>query len=473
MRARNVIFALVIVAVLAIAGFQFLGTVYADTNGVGYTYRGIRGGSNANGGGDLLDTTAYVTSWTGGGSSEKIVVQGHARAVKAAFTPDFARYWYKVTLSSNNPDVKINGIAGLEWTSPVYNVPSIPSPTPWSDGDWFPLEAVTLIITNPCSGKVHVDLWGHVHDLDPWSKDDGLLAVDEGYLRSGVGSVKVQNDIVEEGTTARFFVETGYAHTAKTTIPEIEQGWILNVYNPSGGSVFSKTIGDNFAGTIEWSVPLGSYSPSSTNIYKVVLRNELIDQDDDWFFTIGAGMITQIPNKPSFSIVDPKDNYYTGDLITVQLTATKNPKGNDISGFWVWVSYETSAGTTTNYLIEKGWYPATKIGDGTTSTAQVTFTFPDAGNVRFEASTADSQNLNSGIAELSWKIYAPGGEDQPPSEIDWLIVIISVLVIAGAIIIGALIIIYAPKPYGIPIGVVVIFAGIISGAISLASSGAI
>lgn len=280
MRIRNVVFVLVIVAVLAIAGFSFLGAVYANTDGVGYTYRGIRGGSNANGGGDLLDTTAYVTAYLGGGSSEKIVIQGHARATKAVFTPSFERYWYEVSLTSNNPDVQINGVAGVEWTSATYPVPAIPSPTPWSDGDWFPLEAVPVTITNPCSGKVHVELWGHINDLDPWSKDDGLLAVDEGYLRSGVGSVKVQNDVVEEGTMAHFFVETGYAHTAKTTIPEIDQGWTLNIYNPAGGSVFTKSIGDNFAGTVDWPVPLGSYSPSSTNIYYVKLTNELIDQED-------------------------------------------------------------------------------------------------------------------------------------------------------------------------------------------------
>jgi hypothetical protein len=466
MRARNVIVALVIVAVLAIAGFSFLGAVYANTNGVAYDYRGVRGGSNANGGGDLLDTTAYVTAYSGGGSSEKIVIQGHARATKAFFSPSFERYWYKVSLTSDNSEVQINGQKVLAWTSATYTVVAFDSPTPWSDGAWTPLESVVLTLTNPCSGKIHVELWGHVNDLNIGSNDDGLLAVDEGYLRSGVGSVKVQNDVVEEGTTAHFFVETGYAHTAKTETPD-GQGWTLNIYNPVGGSVFTKTIGDNFAGTVDWPVPLGSYSPSSTNIYLVKLTNELIDQDDDWFFTIGAGMMKQIPNQPSFKIVDPKDNYYAGDQITVQITATKNPIGNDIAGFWVWVSYETSAGTTTNYLIEKAWYPATKIGDGTQSTAQVTFTFPDAGNARFEASTADTLNLNSGIAELTWKIYKPGGKDKPPAEIDWLVVIVAIVAMIGAIIMGALLIIYAPKPYGIFVGVIVIFAGIAGGAIYL------
>lgn len=473
MKVRNVAVALVIVAVLIVGGFAYLGSVFVNTDGVSYRYRGVEGGTQANSGrGDLLDSTAYVTSWTGGGVSEKIVLRGHFRATPAVFAPEFARYWYKVALTSDNPNVQINGITGTSWESIKFEVTSGSDPTPWTYGDWIATESVIVTLTNPCSGKIHAELWGHVNDLNPSSSDDGILASDEAYLRSGVGSVKVQNDVVEEGTTANFFVETGYAHTEKTDVSGSGEGWYLNIYNPAGGSVLTKTIGDNFAGTISWLVPNGSYSPSSTNVWKVLLRNELIDQDDDWFFTVGPGMIKQIPGKPSFEIQNPQKTYVAGDKIDVLLTAKKNPSGYDIAGFWVWVSYETSAGTTTHYLIEKAWYPANAEGGGI-FTAQVSFVFPDAGNARLEASTADVKNLNSGIAEMSWTVYGPTdnhNNNGGPQKVDWLMVILGIVAMIGAVALGALLIWYMPKPWGLGIGIVVILVGI-AGGVTLILSG--
>jgi hypothetical protein len=421
------VLAVIVVGVLVATGAVPLLSLMNEvsTNGVGYYERGIRGGSNANGGGDLLDTTAYVTSWSGGGNSEKLVIQGHFYA-SGAFDPEMPRYWYKVTLSVDSSDVKINGVTGKVWTSTEYNTQD------FATGQWYPMQAVTLTLTNPASGSVHVEMFGHIHYYNPLPQSTNpLLAEDWGNLRSGVGSVKVQEDVVEEGTDAHFYVETAFSHSQLPGANPSDAGWFLQVFNPTGTKVWEKNVADEFSGTISWPVPAGSYSASSSNIYKIVLRNELINQDDDWLFTVGPGMLAQIPNKPSFKLIVGEEPFSKGDSLTVRISADKTY--NPIMGFWVWVSYETSASTTTEYLYEKAWFPATqKTGGGY---ADVTFAWPDSGNARLEASTADNLNLNSGMTDMKFTIY--GGEDtnvEPPPEDYSMLILGAFLLIVGLIL---------------------------------------
>lgn len=431
-----IVVAIVLVGAVAIAVPNLL-SVIVNTDGVAFEYRDVTGGSNAVGSSDLLDTTAYVTSWTAGGLSEKIVIQGYYKNTAGwDFDPDMKEYWYVVTLGVDNPDVKINGVTGTTWTSPRYAA-DLGDPNLWQPGI-----AVTLQITNPCTGMVHVEMYGRVMDLNPFSSDDGLLALDEAYLRSGIGSIVVNNDVVEEGTEVSFYVKTGYAHSTNTLIPASDQGWYLDIKSPSGTKVYSTTLQDNFADTLKWLVPMGSYSSTSSNIYTIVLRNELIDQDDDIFFTVGQGMIEEIPEKPSFSIVEGSEPFLAGESIKVRLRAdvTTYP----ISGFWVWVSYETSTGSTTHYLLQEAWYVANPT-DADTYEAYVSFTFPDAGFVRFEASTVDINNLNSGIAELRWTVDEAdegGTVDEPDDDYDWA----GVLILAGCVLVAFLIYWRVPLP---------------------------
>jgi hypothetical protein len=431
---------LLIGAVLVVGALMFgviplsLLEISVNTNGTAYRYYAVEGNSNANGGGDiLLSGESLVTSWTGGGASEPMLIQGQLRRHIEWDVPlgvGVSAYWYIVSVSGDNQDIKINGGAGTDWTSTKYG--SVPFSS--TDENWVPLKAVTVTITNPVSGSVTVQLWAHhtwlggIGGLQPQSRDD-LFAEDFAYLRSGVGSVKVQNDVVEENTNAAFFVETGYAHSTRADVPTNDQGWILNVYNPTGTSVFQKNIDDNFAGTITWLVPSGSYSSTSSNIFKVVLRNELINQDDTWMFAIGAGMMKDIPKLPSFTITSGDPPYHPGDQITVRISSDKGT--NPIAGFWVWVSYETSAGTTTQYIYEKKWYPATVTATG--GTATVTFTFPDTGYARLEASCADTLNLNSGMSSMKWTINgSEGGASYP---FDWTQLVYVIVALIGAVVV--------------------------------------
>jgi hypothetical protein len=444
---KNVlIIALLVVGVLVASGaLPLLGILNElPTNGIGYYARGVRGGSIENGGGDLLDSTAYVTSWTGGGNSEKIVIQGHFYA-SGAFDPEFPRYWYKVTLTVDNSEVKINSVKTTVWTSTSFDTQD------FTTGQWYPMEAVPLTLTNPASGSIHVELYGHINYYTPLPKgQDFLFAEDWGNLRSGIGSVKVQNDQVEEGTDASFYVETGFSHSQIPGANPSDAGWFLIIFNPIGTVVKKISVQDEFSGTIKWTVPIGSYSPSSSNVYVVKLRNELINQDDDWFFTIGQGMLPQVPNKPTFKILEGKTPYTVGESITVRISAEKT--NNTIMGFWVWVSYETSAGTTTDYIYEKAWFPATPVSGG--AYADVTFTWPDTGHARLEASTADSLNLNSGISEMKFTVYgADGGDDnKPPTDYTMLIMGAFIILIAFVLYWKAPI----PKPYNLVIALALV-----------------
>jgi len=436
---RNVlILGLLVVGILLFSGgLPFLSTLMElPTDGVGYYHRGVRGGSNANGGGDLLDSTAYVTSWTGGGNSEKIAIQGHFYA-SGGFDPEMPRYWYVVTLDVDNSEVKVNGVQTKEWKSVEFNTPD------FSTGEWIPMQAVTLTLTNPASGSVHVQLYGHIHYYNPLPQSTNpVLAEDWGNLRSGVGSVKVQNDVVEEGTDAQFYVETGFSHSQLPNANPSDAGWFLSIFNPTGTEVKKINVQDDFSGTIKWNVPVGSYSSSSSNIFKVVLRNELLNQDDDWLFTVGVGMMDQIPGKPSFKVIVGDEPFEKGELITVRISADK--KVNPIMGFWVWVSYETSVGTTTDYVYEKAWFPATPESGG--AYADVSFAWPDSGYARLEASASDSMNLNSGMSEMKFTIYGGSGTGEPPPTDYSMLILGAFLLLVGVIL-------YfkspVPKPYNL------------------------
>ena len=66
----------------------------------------------------------------------------------------------------------------------------------------------------------------------------------------------------------------------------------------------------------------------------------------------------------------------------------------------------------------------------------MTFTFPSTGNVRMEASAADTMNLNSGNSEMTWTIYDDGGGgDDAPLDINWASLIIALILLAGAVIV--------------------------------------
>ena len=463
--------AVVVIAVVFISGFSLLGEITAETNGKSYDYRGVIGNSllckvgDHYGHIDLLDASTYVTSWSGGGQSEKIVIQGWW-ITEHLLGPSFQDYWYKVTLTVGNPSgIQINGQTGTTWESEHYKA---------TGGDsfdvWYPLKSIVLTITNPCSGMIHVDLWAHVDDLNPWSSDNGIIASDEAYLKDGIGKITVPTDVVEEGHQATITVTTGYSHTDSPGYQASDQGWYLSIFSPNGASVYQTTIGDNVDGYhIYYTVPTGSYSATGTNTYKVVLRNELINQDQAVFFVIGPGMTNKIPNKPEFKLISGNQPFVKGEQVTIQLSATKNPLGTDPTGFRVWVAYQTTAGSTTYYIT--GWENkfVTANGNGQIWTAEITFVVPESGSVLVSGSTVDSQNLNSGLSTYHMDVQNQAPNTNKPGGINWGSLFIGIIAMLAGIMFAYLALKYFPmKPWNFLVAVVFLLIGLVIAVLELA-----
>jgi hypothetical protein len=455
MKPLNLIIAVGVFALLVGAGYAYLATISANTTGIAYKSHGAEGNCNANGGGDLLDTTAYVTSWTGGGISEKVIVQGKFRLYwDVPGSTEVKRVQYRITIDGIGDGVKINGVATKYWESTWYQCPA----QDVFPDKWYPSDVCIVSLTNPFSGKIHAEYWADQQWDFGLNSGINKLSEDEAWLKSGIGLVKVIDDVVEEGQTATFHVETGYASSTKIDVPSVLEGWFLDIYNPAGTSVRTWKIPDNFNGEYYWLVPTGSYKPTWDNTYRIVLRNELLMQDDDWFFTVGPGMLDQIPAKPTFKILEGTEPFDKGEKITVRLSCVKTY--NNVKGFNVWVSYETTAGGTTEYLIYKQFFSATLAADGT-YWADVSWSWPEAGNAKLEASTLDVLNLNSGITEMAWEInYSPPDE---PGDYDWFGIIMGIIIAIVAVVIGIVLILKAPMPYGAILGVIVIAVGVLVG----------
>jgi hypothetical protein len=408
-----------------------------DTDGESFYVKGIVGNSEAICEyGDLLDAPGYVTSWTGG-LSEKIFITGWVMFyADGPIGCSVERIWYVVKLSGTGAGVMINEVLGTTYTSAKYEPEGVVS-----DETWIPMQSILVQLRNPFEGTVTVELWAdHSWDMG-LSHGTDMIAKDTGVLLSGLGSVDLTEDVVEEGTNANLVVKTGYSHSFDPSYTG-DEGYTLKIFQmDTGASVFSKLIADDFYGTIVWLVPDGLYSSTSPshNTFKAVLRNELMDIYDDSLFIVGAGMIDDIPSKPTFTITDGDAPYTPGESITVKVSAIKG--AFEIAGFSVWVSYETVGGQLINYVMENKWYKATQTTTG--GYCYVTFTFPSTGIVRFEASAVDTMNLNSGISELTWTVYA--SEDDPPATSgDWDVT--GLLIAVGLIVLALVIFAKAPLP---------------------------
>ena len=453
MRKGSLFVAIAIVGILIASGVYYLAEVYADSTGVGYDSHGARGNSADNDAWDLLDSDSYVTSWDKGGESEKIVLQGGFYIYwDIPASTEVKRVQYRVLIEGSGTGVLINGVLTTSWQSEWITQAS----DVWlPDADWYTSKAIIITLTNPFIGKITATYWADQQWDFGTNSGINLLSKDEAYLKSGIGSVKVTNDVVEEGEKVSFTVTTGYATTSDINVLPSEQGWTLLVANPDGDTVWSTKIADSKTNyVVYWEIPIGSYSPTSRNTFSVSLRNELINQDDDWFFTVGVGMIGQIPPKPEFELLEGSEPFAKGESVTVRLSAEENPLGYTISGFWVWVSTETSAATTVDYIYIQKFYSAFKQADGV-YTADVNWVMPDTGDVRMEVSTVDIMNLNSGIAEMHFDVQDINQFDDDTSESDWLTLVIGIVAIALGILMLVLCFMYVPQPYGVIIGAVV------------------
>jgi len=452
----------IVVILLVLTGFNPLSVAQASTTTVGYLDHGVEGASPSASkdsthplpvrDGELLDSHAYVTSWDTLGLSEKIVATGNLRRdlnFHAIADCGFDEYFYRATFPASVQvalsDAKVNGTSVRSWDSPhiVRDGTNL-----INSNQWLALQNIVFYIQGPAVGVMHIELWVKNYIVDPywppnsygpnWNK----FQSDEANLLSGIGTVTVPQDVVEEGNAAHFSVRTGVSHSAVSTSTG---GWLLQVFEPGtnptiSNSIWQQPVADNYNGVVNWIVPLGSYkNPTSAttpanwdNKYTVMLTNELFDQSHAWVFSIGKGMMPQIPNKPSLKVIsgDMSNGGYTqGGLITVEISAIKNPLGYDVKDFIVSVQYIKAGGGDSTVVLSDTHYAAAKTND-TIFYARFSFVVPEAGTVTIWGDTFDINGLNSGVVKLNIGVtpyYPPG----PGDGIDWL----QIALIAGAILV--------------------------------------
>ena len=434
----------IVVMLLVVAGFSML-SIAVNTNGESFSEKGVMGNSIAGGVSeghpmkDVLDSTSYVTAWTSGGYGEKIVIRGQVKwknSDGAIFSPALQSYYYKVTFEGNAPlgTIMINGekFSGgtINWQSKEI-VQHISFSNKY---DVKALEGVILNIQNPFNGKVRVELWGGV-DQD-FGHYEGKLASDEANLKDGIGKIDIPNRVVEEDTDLIMYVTTGASHSVAD--PTDTGGWKLMISDPSGTIVYTTTMQDGLiASKKTWTVPEGSYRASWNNTFYVTLRNELIDQDQKFFFTVGQGMIKDIPSMPSFEKVSGADTpYHPGDQVIIKVSS--HSKTYPIVRFDVWLEKVSSEGQVYDYIWRQKAFDAVLDGAGVYS-ATITITFNDVGYYKMEASAVDScptGALHSEVAAYDFRTFDDDDGPPPFEGFDWLqiaLIIGAILVLIGAI----------------------------------------
>jgi hypothetical protein len=461
------IVAIVLMLVMVLAGMTYLLEITPpDVVGKSYTQHGVTGNAKSVSAkaGDLLDATSYITAWYSDRDSEKIVLQGSVSLSGSWFGSPLwfglSSIWYKVTIRSNGdyPNVKINGVAGTSWESNHTS----PGDAWVSGGSWIALPAWIVYVNGPYSGAVHVELWGHIQwvTIPPLRKSaDFMLASDEAYLKSGIGHITVPPGVVEEGNDAVFHVTTGYSHSAISL--SSPSGWSVLINDPSGSLVKTISVEDNFNGNIAWNVPIGSYRLTWSNQFWVTLRNDFLNQDEKSMWVVGVGMTKQIPPMPTIDMISGKAPFHPGDVVTLRLSATPNPIGYPITGFYV--SLAASQGDIVSYYIFQSKFYDAIQGAKNVSYADVTFNIPDTGDFRMEAATFDTQHLSSGNGIYYLHVYEAGKE--PTTNYNWVWIILAAVLACLAVGIGIWIMFYAPLPY--PYGWIIAFV-IMGVAIALA-----
>lgn len=462
-----VLMALLVLAVLMIGGFSTLSVDNANTTTIGTLDHGAEGASPAastNGGsnalpyngGELLDSTAYVSSWDTGGLSEKIVATGHLRRDlnwHSIADVGYDAFYYHVTFPApvlvSTSGSKVTGTPASTWDSP--KIPRTGTNL-INNNQWDALDNIVFYVQGPISGKMTVDLM--VDHYVSWPDNYyphtyQILQHDEANLISGVGTVTVPKDVAEEGTAAVFHVHTGASHGASATTTNTG-GWMIKIFEPasdpnSTNAVTTQNVADWFDGDIRWNIPVGSYKDPSNastpagwdNKYVIVLYNQLFSQSHAWLFTVGKGMLTQIPNKPTFKVLegsaDAGGQFKQGESVTIQVSAGKTYYA--IKDFIVSVEYIKAGGGDSTSIIDDTHYKASTT-DNKTYTAKVTFTMPEAGTISVWADSFDIKGLNSGVAKFNIGVnpYTP-----PPPEgaFDWgqtLLYIGIIGAIAGALL---------------------------------------
>ena len=249
--------------------------------------------------------------------------------------------------------------------------------------NWYPTKVLILVLEGPTTGKVTVELWCHHYWSYGISAGDDMISRDgtvpEGRRRQRHPAIP---EVVEEGANAYFTVKTGYSQHGQDRI-----GFELH------GGLDTQGVGPRRRGGVEavrqrqlraredsLARARGHVPRAWNNTFVVQLRNELINQDEQTLFVIGAGMLAMIAEKPTFELIDEADEYVAGDLLEIRVSAELNPIGFPITGFIV--SYDCLGDRgRLRVRVRDALYPALREGTSDTYFTDVKITFPQQGVV--------------------------------------------------------------------------------------------
>jgi len=440
---RNALFALIAVAIIIACVFAYneglfrIKEIDTETHKVQWSHfgdiclKGVQYDPVDNNDNELLDQSKYVTSWHPDGQSEKIIpciaVDGWSvlQAIK------IEKYWIVVKLDPN-----------ANWDNPAYE--SSPD-NPYCDKIIFPqvdggrnpgqirvditpkvVEGVFIFenIELPRGEdftyfKLVGQLSGYfmrveIHVKFSWIgltgyKTKVVTISDEAYLLSGEGNVEVVYpdgyDEVEEGETVTFKVYTGFSGPA---VAEPDKRWILELHYPEnypgheGEILETWKIPDNrHPYEVQWTVPKGIWKPN-IKPFTVVLRNQLIAQDDEWFVVVDVR--EKMPPPPQ--IITEKDWFYINEPVNVTIIAEPNEIVNlPISKIYyaVWYGEQEEQ----NYIIPP-WREATPTESNGKYIVKFTFTATYEKTVQIASYCVDTEGRQSNIAYRGVTIVGAG-----------------------------------------------------------------
>lgn len=447
----------------------------ADVVGKGLHVNGVLGGSVAmqSPAGDLLDSIDYVTSFTPGGTSEKIVI-----------TPSFLNYgfpWgdgpmyvhmdnYWIVLSfSKAVIVNYYGKISDKVTSFETNHLDIPAFIP-TGKEWLTMPSIIIKLTGPVTGVIHVDLWVHHRwnggfgGLQKLSADD-IVASDEARLMSGIGAVSVPS-YTETGKDLVLTVTAEYSHS-DTNGGDGPGGWTLQLFNNVGIQVKSWDIADHVSGyVVKYKIPDDAFSSvvGTNNNWLVEMWNNLFRTDVKYTVIIKQGTAGMIPPAPS---IEPsadlgKPPYPAGKSLQWLVIGEKNPKGLPLAGFRVSVQYSNTNDQMGAFVMQNQWFDAVPSADNKSWYCDVAFTADQQGYYVITAQSVDSQNNPSVFGKLKIEAGPPHIDDNknggPSSQLLGIALIVVGVVV---IILAGLTFYYAPKPWAFIIGLILIAAAIL------------
>lgn len=383
---------------------------------------------------ELLDQSKYVTAWKEGRVSEKIVVAGRTFG---RFIPTSVqlcmvdKYWIDVYLDDS-----------ADWSNPDYvstpdnpysdkitwNTPDGANPGEVKVGSEIPMSWANIKlgpqifhINGPYVGylKVIIHVRYSIRNILGWELAYFVWnTTDHAYLLSGAGNVVVKYpngyDEVQEGETVEFHVDTGFSGPA---VAERDKGWLLTLYYPydypdKGGKPFMNwTIPDNrHPYVVKWTVPQGIWKPHVSNAFRLILCNQLINQNESYVLIIDFR--EKMPPAPRIEV---ENNWmYPNERMNVTIYADKSElTGLNISEIRYCAFYGELADN--NWIIP--WTIAYNMQplNGNTWVATFVLSPPYPGDVSILAQSMDTEGRQSDMGRAYINVMKPGETVQKAS----------------------------------------------------------